>query len=171
MLPERPNWKESLFSAATLRLMIGALALGTAAAGAGWIFWLKPRQDDARLHFDTAADVLALYGLEQRYKQAKGVYASDLDALLAQEPDAAARKARMGVYIDLSTLTVVGDAQKFKIEANVLDAGRTLIKIRGPLPDRPKQRTEASLPPEIGLSVGADGRPIAPEPSPAPRGR
>jgi hypothetical protein len=170
-LRPRLDWRERIFSGTSLSLLFGALAVGAAAAGAGWKLWLKPQQDLARLRFETTADVLTLYALETRYKRAKGVYANDLDALLAQEPDAAARKSRMGTHLDLSTLAVVGDAKKFKIEANVLDAARTLIKIRGPLPDRPTPRAEGPLAPETGLTLGADGRPIAPEPPPSPRGR
>jgi hypothetical protein len=157
-------------SPATLRLIVAALAVGAAASGAGWWFWLKPQLDVARLRSETTADVLTLYGLQMRYHQRKRTYANDLDSLLALEPDGAARKARMNGHLDLSTLAIVGDATKFKIEANVLDLQRTLIKIRGPIRDRPAPRPEVIVR-ETGLGLGGDGRPVAPTPAPAPAPR
>jgi hypothetical protein len=165
--PAAPSWKERLFSAQALKMLVLTAALGAAAAAGGWQVWLKPQRDVARMRFETTRDVLSLYGLEMQYKKAKGVYASDLDALLALAPDGAARKADMGRHLDLTTLAIVGDAQKFKIEANVLDADRTLIKIRGPIQDRPAPRAEIVVPLAAGSGVDG-GRPVAPTPSPSP---
>jgi hypothetical protein len=163
----RPSWTQRLFNPSSARGLLLALATGAAAAGGGWWFWLKPHQELARVRFETDSDVLKLYGLQLRYKKAKGTYASDLDALLSLEPDAAARKARMADHMDLATLTIVGDAKKFKIEANVLDAERTLVKIRGPIQDRPAPRSEANVR-ETGIGPGGDGLPVAPAQAPAP---
>ncbi len=165
----RPPWKERLFSASSLRLLFGALILGAAASGAAWQIWLKPLRVAQRQRFETTKDVLELYGLQLKYARAHGFYAGDLDALLALAPDGAARKARMAGHLDLTTLAVVGDAKKFKIEANVLDDDRTLIKIMGPIVDRPWSPKAGPTLEETGSAVGQNGLPVAPPP--APRGR
>ena len=165
----RPSWKERLFSAASLRLMFGALVLGAAASGAAWQFWMKPQRETQRKRFQTTNDVLELYGLQMQFARAHGFYAGDLDALLALTPDGAARKARMAGYLDLTTLAVVGDAKKFKIEANVLDEDRTLIKIQGPIVDRPWSPKAGPTLEETGGTIGQNGLPVA-APPPAPRG-
>ncbi|NNN04896.1 MAG: hypothetical protein HKL90_03250 [Elusimicrobia bacterium] len=166
----RPSWRQRLFSAASLRLMFGALVVGAAASGAAWRLWLKPQNDAQRKRFETTEDVLELYGLQLKYARAHGFYASDLDALLALAPDGAARKARMAGHLDLTTLAVVGDAKKFKIEANVLDDDRTLVKILGPIFDRPWAPKAGPTLEETGGSVGQNGLPVA-APAPAPHGR
>src|SRR5579859_7611318 len=141
----RPNWSERLLSAAALRAAGASLLVGLAGAAAAWRVWLVPREEAWRKRSETAQDVLKLYGLQMSYKKAKGVYANDAASLLSLAPDAAERKARMAEHLDLSTLAVVGDARRFKIEANVLDAERTLVSIRGPIADRPPARPEPAL--------------------------
>jgi len=167
-VPQRLSWQQRLFTPALFKMLLAAAALGAATAGAAWWAWLRPARDAAAMRAATVDDVLALYGLEMRYAKAKGSYASDLDTLLTLTPDGAQRKARMAGHLDLSTLAIVGDARKFKIEANALDAERTLVKIKGPIADRPAPRTEVLLQ-DTGTGLGSDGKPLAP--APAPRGR
>lgn len=121
----------------------------------------KPQQALTQKHYATSQDVLELYRLQIRYKTARGAYANDLDSLLSITPDAAARKARMGEHLDMSTLAVVGNAKHFKIEANVLDPERTFVSIRGPIPYYYHPGKEPTLqtmeaPPTL------DGAPLAP---------
>jgi len=160
--PPRPHWKETLLAPRSLKLICGALALGAAVSGGAWKLWLQPQRDLAERRYATSLDVAKLYGLQKRYYRLKGVYANDVDSLLALEPDGAALKARMGEHLDLATLTVVGNAKQFKIEANVLNPERTLVKIRGPISELPPARTEAPAPQERGVGTGSDGRPVAP---------
>jgi hypothetical protein len=159
-VPAKPSLRERLFSAATLKALAAVAVIAAASTFAAWRIWLKPQREIARMRYETSNDVLQLYALQQRYATAKGTYASDLDSLLALTPDPAARKRMMGEHLDLATLTVVGDARKFKIEANVLDAERTLVKIRGPITDKPAPRPEMVAPQETIIGLGSDGRPL-----------
>ena len=77
-----------------------------------------------------------------------------LAALLSVSPDAAALKARLAANADMNTLAVVGTADKFKIELNVLDPERTSIKIRGPV----APRWEVSTASECIGDIIPDGR-------------
>ena len=120
-----------------LTALAAGLALGAAGAAVGWRVWLKPRRQESELRYETLRDITALFGLQLSYKIAKGTYANDLDALLTITPNSAALKARLAAHVDLSTLAVVGNAEKFKIEANVRDKDRTLMKLKGPLHEQP----------------------------------
>jgi hypothetical protein len=107
-------------------------------------------------------DISRLYGLQLAYKQAHGTYANDFAALLTVAPDAAALKASLSANVDMTTLTVVGDANKFKIELNVLDHDRTPFKVRGPITWQPPART--AVPAGIAAPAppaNADGTPIS----------
>lgn len=159
----QPTWKEKMLHPRNLK----ALALGTAlgltvgglAAAASWWFYLKPMRKVAELRYQTMKDVSILFGLQLHYFTVKGVYAPDLDALLTLSPDRDEFKARMAGHLDMTTLTVVGDAEHFKVEANVLDKDRTLIKIKGPVKT---VRRAAPVLPLAAPRVDADGAPIAP---------
>jgi hypothetical protein len=111
--------------------------------------------------YESTIDIAKLYGLQLSYKRAKGTYANDLASLLSVEPDAAALKASLAANVDMTTLAVVGDAAKFKIELNVLDPVRTPIKIRGPIAPRPAAATEPSALPSQAPPLNSDGAPIS----------
>ena len=61
----------------------------------------------------------------------------------------------------MNTLTVVGDANKFKIELNVLDADRTLISVKGPIAPRAPPAAPLALPTQTP-AMSAGGAPISP---------
>lgn len=119
-----------------LLAVAGGVALGSAAAAAWWRFSVVPERALVRKRYQSTMDIATLYGLQLSYKRARGTYANDLASLLSVDPDGAALKASLAANVDMNTLTVVGDANKFKIELNVLDSGRTLIKIKGPIARR-----------------------------------
>lgn len=141
-----------------LAIAVG-LAVGALAAFGGWRLWLKPREINARKRYETVRDVASLYALQLTYKKRTGRYADGLDALLAIAQNRDAVKARLARNADLSTLTVVGDAEKFKIEANVLDEERTLVKIKGPL--APRVSAAPAVTP-AAPPMNADGSPLDP---------
>lgn len=140
-----------------LKGVAAGLALGALGAAGGWWFWLKPQRDLARVRYETFQDVSTLFSLQLHYKKVKGVFAPDLDALLTLSPDRDAFKARMADHLDMNTIAVVGDADKFKVEANVLDKDRTLIRLKGPIvtPPRAAPRT---LP--VASQTDENGAPI-----------
>jgi len=45
-------------------------------------------------------------------------------------------REKLKATVDINTLAVVGDANRFRLEVNVLDPQRTSVKIRGPLGER-----------------------------------
>lgn len=157
---EPVDWKHILTHPRTVKALLAGLVVGGLCAAGGWWFWLKPQRAVARMRYETMQDVSTLFGLQLHYFKVKGVYAPDLDTLLALSPDRDEFKARMAGHLDMSTLAVVGDAERFKVEANVLDKDRTLIKIKGPI-ETPK-RVAPVLPPLAAPRVDADGAPIAP---------
>ncbi len=161
--PAPQTWKERLFSPRALATTAAGLALGLAAAAVGWRVWLVPIQKTAELRAATVADVMTLYDMEQAYKRAHGTYASGLDAILPFSSDPAALKARMARHLDLTTLAVIGGADKFRIEANVLDAARTLVRVSAPSPAGPPARPANALPLAVPAAADADtGAPLAP---------
>ncbi len=119
-----------------LLAVAGAVALGAAAAATWWRFSIAPKRALVQKRYQATMDIATLYGLQLSYKRARGTYANDLASLLSVDPDGAALKASLGANTDMNTLTVVGDANKFKIELNVLDPDRTLIRIKGPIARR-----------------------------------
>ena len=157
--PPIPFWKQRLTGKRPLLAIAGAAALGAAAAGLWQRAVVAPKRALSDRRFHSTIDIAKLYALQVSYKQARGAYANDLSALLSIAPDGAALKADLAANVDMNTLAVVGDAEKFKIEVNVLDDDRTLIKIKGPIAPRvaaaaPLLRTQA--PP-----MNADGAPIS----------
>jgi hypothetical protein len=153
------NWKQRMTSPTALRAAAAGLLLGAAAGGAWWRCSYLPAQALVQKRVQSTLDIAELYRLQLSYKQAKGTYASDLGSLLLIDPAGQALKASLAANVDMTTLAVVGDAHKFKIELNVLDPDRTLIKVKGPVAPRgpaaaaPLLRTQA--PP-----MNADGAPI-----------
>ena len=117
------------------------LALGCGAAGtaAGWALWLKPQQTIAERRYQTHQALMRLYDMQMVYRAGRGTFANDLDSLLASAQDGAKVRAILHANADEGTLTVTGDAQRFRLEANVLDPERTVIKIRGPMGEPPRR--------------------------------
>ena len=157
--PTRATWKQRLFSRNTLKAVSLGLALGAAAAGAWWKIWVVPDQALVQKRFQSTMDIARMYGLQLSYKRAHGTYANDFAALLSIDPDAAALKARLAANVDMTTLTVVGDEKKFKIELNVSDPERTPIRVRGPVEPKTPAIDPAALP-TPAPPMNADGSPI-----------
>jgi hypothetical protein len=128
--------KRSLVEPRTLFYVALALALGAAGTGITWRFYLKPIRAVAETRYRAQAGLIRLYDLQVAYRKANGAYANDLDTLLMSAPDGAQLREKLKASVDLNTLAVVGDANRFRLEANVLDPERTSVKIRGPLGQR-----------------------------------
>ena len=128
--------KSSLTDKRTLSYIALALAVGAAGAGIGWKVYLKPIRALADIRYQSHLALMRLYDLQVAYRAANGAYANDLDTLLASESDGAQLREKLKATVDLNTLAVVGDASRFRLEANVLDPQRTSVKIRGPLGER-----------------------------------
>ncbi len=156
------TWKERLTDRRTLLAAGAGLAAGLAGAAAGWQVYLKPQRELAQLRYDAMNDVLTLYGLQTEYQRAHGAYAGDLETLLTYAPERTAIKARLAAHVDINTVAVVNEGAKFKIEVNVLDKDRTLVKIKGPPPEFvPRDAPKALV--EPGQAVDGDaGRPVLP---------
>jgi hypothetical protein len=151
-----------MLSRQTAFAIVGGLALGTALATGWWRISVVPEEALNLKRHQSILDLSKLYGLQLAYKQAHGTYANDFASLLTVAPDAAALKASLAANVDMTTLTVVGDANKFKIELNVLDRDRTPFKVRGPITWRPPVRT--AVPAGIATPAppsNADGTPIS----------
>lgn len=153
------NWKERIAHRTTLLAVAGGLALGAAAAAGWWRLSYVPAQALVQKRVQTTLDIATLYGLQLSYKRAKGTYANDLASLLSVDPDAAALKASLAANVDMNTLAVVGDANKFKIELNVLDPDRTLIKVKGPIAPRAQPSSSPGLATQAP-PMNEDGAPI-----------
>jgi hypothetical protein len=128
--------KHALTEPRTLYIVAAALALGAAGAGVGWKLVLQPARAIAVVRYQSHLGLMKLYDLQLAYHGAHGTYANDLDTLLASEPDGARLRAQLAASMDINTLAVIGDANRFRLEANVLDPQRTSVKIRGPLDGR-----------------------------------
>lgn len=113
------------------------VALGLAVAGTlGWAAYvwkteLAPIKAVADLRFRSHNALMRLYALQLAHHKRTGAFANDLDSLLAGAPDADQVRAELKATVDLGTLAVIGDDRRFRLEANVLDAERTLVKFRG----------------------------------------
>lgn len=117
----------------------GALAL---AGVVGWWFLVsKPEYDVIMLRANATSDLFALYDLQMAHQRSRGAFADDLEVLLKTAPDGGtALRARLQAHTHLDTLVVAGGAADFKLEANVRDAERTLLRVKGPRIGDPIQR-------------------------------
>ncbi len=97
-----------------------------------WTAELKPQLDLAQKRFESHTAMMRLFDLQKTYLEAHGAYANDLDALLAGAPDADKLRETLKNSVDINTLVIRGDDKRFRIEANILDPDRTLVKFRGP---------------------------------------
>lgn len=131
--PVPRTWRQRLLTPPSFLSIAAGLAVGAAITSGIWWFYTKPKVEAAHKIYDATKDLWALYDLQMENKRSSGVYINGLDALLATTKDGAALKARMAGHVDLNTVTIVGDAEKFKVELNVLDKDRTFLKVRGPL--------------------------------------
>lgn len=131
--------KESFFAAykrvmnsrpARIALVAGAL-ITAAWLGIVWKTELVPIRAAADVRFRSHNALMRLYELQLKHHKANGTFAGDLETLLAGVPDAEKLREELKATTDINTLAVIGDAQKFRLEANVLDAERTLVKFRG----------------------------------------
>ncbi|MBI2790216.1 MAG: hypothetical protein HYX59_16220 [Elusimicrobia bacterium] len=119
-------------------LIIVALVLAVVAAGSAVYkkVVLKPELALATKRYETQMGLMRLYDLQMAYRKGHETYANDLETLLATAPDGAQLREKLKANLDIGTLAVIGDEDRFRLEANVLDPQRTLIKIRGPLGER-----------------------------------
>ena len=128
--------KTKLKEPRTFLIIAVSLALGAAGAGVGWMVVIKPARAIANIRYQSHLCLMQLYDLQMSYRGAHGAFANDLDTLLASAPNGAALREQLKGSVDLNTLAVVGDANRFRLEANILDPERTAVKIRGPLSGR-----------------------------------
>lgn len=117
----------------TVMAIAVAVALAIAGAAAGWRLYLVPIRATTQARYQSHQCLMRLYDLQMAYHGAHGTYANDLDTLLTGVPDAAQLREKLKASVDLNTLAVVGDANRFRLEINILDPERTPVKIRGPL--------------------------------------
>jgi hypothetical protein len=153
--------KRRLNEPRTWLVIAGGLLVGAAAAGVWWKFWLVPEKALVEKRYQSTLDIARLYGLQLSYKRVHGTYANDFASLLSVAPEAAELKGSLAANVDMNTLTVVGDANKFKIELNVLDGDRTPIRVKGPVAEK-KAPAEPAAVPVPAAPMTSDGAPIAP---------
>lgn len=107
-----------------------------AGAGAIWKFYVLPIREISNIRFQAHGCLMRLYDLQMAYHGTHGAYANDLETLLASVPDGALLREKLKASVDINTLAVVGDSERFRLEINMLDPKRTSVKIRGPLSQR-----------------------------------
>ena len=154
-----PTWRRRLAHPRTLAAMMAGVVAGLAVAAGGWWRYLRPQREIAQIRYDTLQDLMSLYALQVAHHKSAGTYANSLDALLAGAKDASVLKARLAKHVDLNTVTVVGNAEKFKLEVNALDGERSLIKVKGPVAPRRPSKPRAPLPEPSSASQNA-GAPV-----------
>lgn len=120
----------------TLFIVALALSLGAAGAALGRQVYLKPIRATASTRYQSHLALMRLYDLQMAYRGANGAFANDLPTLLATAPDGPKLREQLAASVDIETLAVVGDAHRFRLEANIRDEQRTSVKIRGPLGER-----------------------------------
>lgn len=128
--------KERLTNKRLYVLLAIAVVVGLGGGRLGRKILLAPKIKALELQNATLTDLTELYRLQKAHFAARGTYANDLDSLLAIAPTGAQLRERMSRHMDMNTVTVVGDEKRFKLEANVLDKERTLIKLKGPFVPR-----------------------------------
>jgi hypothetical protein len=154
--------KRRLNEGRTWLAIAGGILVGAAAAGVWWKYVLVPEQALVQKRFQATLDIARMYGLQLSYKRAHGAYANDFASLMTVAPEAEELKARLAANVDMNTLTVVGDENKFKIELNVLDGERTPVRIKGPVEDRKPAAEPVVAPVPAAPMTSSDGAPIAP---------
>jgi hypothetical protein len=126
------RWKRASLAPKMLLL----LGLSTVLSGVGcfayWQFAMKPQLEAAQTHYRAHIAMMRLWDLQKAYHAAHGTYANDLDSVLAGAPDADKLRETLKNNTDINTLVVRGDEKRFRLEANILDSERTLLKFRGP---------------------------------------
>ena len=125
-------YKRQLFSPRSLAAMAVAGVLSAAAAYGYWKTVLKPLQEISEKRYKSHMTLMRLYELQLAYRKTHETYAKDLDSLLASAADGPQLRAQLQATVDMATLAVIGDADRFRLEANILDHERTLVKFRGP---------------------------------------
>lgn len=128
--------KKSLSDPRAIALIVLMFALAAAGSLAARKFYLKPLREVANARYQSHLGLMRLYDLQLAYHKAHGTYANDLDTILASAPDGAELRAKLAACVDINTLAVIGDANRFRLEVNVRDGERTPVKIRGPLGER-----------------------------------
>lgn len=132
-VPLFPELRARLESPLVMGVIVAGLLLGMAGLlGGGWMYYVKPLRETTQVRIVAHSCLLRLYDLQMTYFRAHNTFANDLDTLLTVDPDAARLRRNLKSSVDLNTLTVVGDAQRFKLEMNILDSQRTPVKVRGP---------------------------------------
>ncbi|MDP3543573.1 MAG: hypothetical protein Q8T11_13975 [Elusimicrobiota bacterium] len=138
--PSSPSYfarlKAKLTEPRTLYIIAAALAAGAAGSAVGRHIYLKPIRAVAAVRYQSHQGLMRLYDLQLAYHAQHGTYADGLDTLLASTPDGTQLREKLKAVVDLETLAVIGDEDRFRLEANVLDPQRTSVKIRGPLDER-----------------------------------
>ena len=115
-----------------VRIAMILLAVMTAFGCAGyWIKVLKPMRVIAETRFQSHVALMRLYELQIAYRGKHETFAKNLDDLLEGAPDAMALRASLKANTDINTLAIIGDADRFRLEANILDPARTAVKFRG----------------------------------------
>lgn len=117
------------------KIAVSAVLAGVGAFGY-WSTQLKPLQQTAEVRYRSHMAMMRLIELQDAYFKAHATYANDLDSLLAGAPDAAKLRDDLKSSVDFNTLAVIGTAQRYRLEANVLDPERTAVKFRGTAPGR-----------------------------------
>lgn len=117
-------------------MLLLALACAGVGTAIGYQVYLKPLRAIADTRYQSHKALMRLYDLQMAYRGSHGVFANDLDTLLASAPDGEKIRAVLKATVDINTLAVVGDANRFRLEANILDSERTAVKFRGPAAGR-----------------------------------
>lgn len=113
--------------------LVALVVAGVLGVCAHYYLSIKPQYEALMLRAQTTQDLFGLYTLQTAYHKRHGAYADDFEALVRTAPDGGkALRASLQAHSHLDTMVVAGDAEKFKLEANVRDAERTLIRVKGP---------------------------------------
>jgi hypothetical protein len=123
-----------------LAALLAAAFLLVAGAAGYYALVIRPEYELVLLRGRAQLDLFGLYGLQQEFRSRHGAYSNDLETLLRSAPDGGAGlRASLQAHTHLDTLVVDGDAWRFKLEANVRDPERTLLRLSGPKAGDPKR--------------------------------
>lgn len=165
--PAAPSLKDRLTPGVARAIAASLLIVAVVLIAGGWLFYVKPQNVEFAQRSQAHRSLMKLFDLQTAYHQVHGTFANNLDSLLAAAPDGPQVREQLKTCVDINTVAVVGDAERFKLEINVLDGRRTPMKIRGPalgpkpyIPPRPEKRPIApdtkrlALAALIGIVVG-----------------